>query len=113
MLVASTFRESFMPSWFFITNYGAVLVLVATCPTVTAKEIASRLGITERTVLRIIGDLEAEGFLQRSLEGWVNHYQVNRDVPLRHPGMPDIVIRDLLNALTPQPGECKMSPQAE
>jgi hypothetical protein len=50
MLVASTFRESFMPSWFFITNYGAVLVLVATCPTVTAKEIVSRLGITERTV---------------------------------------------------------------
>ncbi len=102
-----------MPSWFFITNYGAVLALVAICPMITVKAIASRLGITERTVLRILGDLEAEGFLERSLEGRVTRYQVNRDVPLRRPGMPDIAIRDLLKVLTLPTVEYKMSPQAD
>jgi DeoR/GlpR family transcriptional regulator of sugar metabolism len=102
-----------MPSWFFITNYGAVLALVAVCPMITVKAIASRLGITERTVLRILGDLEAEGFLERSLEGRVTRYQVNQDVPLRRPGMPDIAIRDLLKVLTLPTVEHKMSPHAD
>ena len=100
-----------MSTWSFLTNYGAVLTLVATCPMITAKEIASRLGITERTVLRIIGDLEAEGFLRRTREGRVNHYQVNPDLPLRHPGIQDISVRDLLKAVTSQPVECEMSPE--
>jgi DNA-binding IclR family transcriptional regulator len=92
-------------SWSFLTNYGAVLALVATQPTITTKEIASRIGITERTVLRIIGDLEAEGFLNRSLEGRVNRYQVNPDATLRRPGMQDIAVKDLLRIMTLQPGE--------
>jgi hypothetical protein len=113
MLVLGEFRELMMPTWSFVTNYGAVLTLLARCPMVTAKEIASRIGITERTVLRIIGDLEAEGFVQRTREGRVNRYQVNPDVSLRRPGMPDIVARDLLQALMLRPGDCKMSPRAD
>jgi DeoR/GlpR family transcriptional regulator of sugar metabolism len=105
MLVAGAYRELPMPSWSFLTNYGAVLALVATYPTITTKEIASRIGITERTVLRIISDLEAEGFLSRSLEGRVNRYQVNPDTPLRRPGMQDIAVKELLRIMMLQSGE--------
>lgn len=55
-----------MPSWSFLSNHGAVLVLVATQPRITATEIGSQLGITERPVRRIISELEAAGYLGRS-----------------------------------------------
>ena len=58
-----------MPSWKFLSNHGAVLVLVATEPLISATEIGSRLGITERPVRRIISELEDEGYIYRTREG--------------------------------------------
>ena len=51
-----------MPSWTFITNHGAVLTLIAEREQVTARAIADNLNITERSVHRIITDLENEGY---------------------------------------------------
>jgi DNA-binding transcriptional ArsR family regulator len=110
MLGLGDLREATMPSWSFVTNYGAVLAVVAQSPMITAKEIASRIGVTERTVLRIIGDLEAEGFVQRTREGRVNRYQVNPDVSLRRPGMPNIAAGDLIRALMSPPGDGSRPP---
>ena len=48
-----------MPSWDFITNHGAVIILVSQQPKITGREISQKIGITERAVLRIVavGDL--------------------------------------------------------
>ena len=89
-----------MPAWTFITSHGAVLSLVASQPRITAREIAAELGITERSVLRIIGDLEGEGYLRRTREGRVNRYRVNYDLPLRRPGLQEIAVGELLKVLT-------------
>ena len=53
-----------MPSWSFLSNHGAVLILIASQPQITAVEIGSQLGITERPVRRIISELEAVGYLR-------------------------------------------------
>lgn len=88
-----------MPSWSFLSNHGAVLVLVASQPRITATEIGAQLGITERPVRRIISELEAAGYLRRSREGRVNCYQVNPSLPLPGPVFRDMAVGDLLAIL--------------
>ena len=86
-----------MADWTFITNHGAVLALVARHGQITAREIADRLSITERSVHRIIGDLESAGYLERNREGRVNWYRVRHDLPLRRDRIP---VGELLRVLT-------------
>ena len=94
-----------MATWSFVTNHGAVLSLVAKHPRITARDIAAQLGITERSVLRIISDLEAEGYLERTRDGRVNYYEVNHDLPLRRPELRDTVVGDLLILMASSTGD--------
>jgi DNA-binding MarR family transcriptional regulator len=71
--------------WTFLTNHAHVLFCVAADPEVRIRDVADRVGITERAVQRIIHDLEAEGYLTISKEGRRNRYEVRLDLPLRHP----------------------------
>ena len=50
-----------------------------------ANEIAVKTGITERAAQRIIGDLEAAGFLSHSRVGRRNHYEVDFQRKSAHP----------------------------
>jgi DNA-binding Lrp family transcriptional regulator len=90
-----------MSEWSFLTNHGAVLMLIAQHGQITAKEIADTLGITERPVRRIIAELEADGYLKKHRVGRVNWYHVQHDLPLRQPIVRDLAVRDLLQILTP------------
>ena len=90
-----------MSKWTFITNHGAVLLLTERHGQITTREIADELGITERSVLRIISELESDGYIQRSRDGRVNRYQVNHDLPLRRPETRDIMIGELLRLWNP------------
>ena len=71
-------------SWTFITNHGHVLLCLAHDPDLTVREVAQLVGITERAVIRIIGELEEGGVIERTREGRRNHYTINKDAPLRH-----------------------------
>ncbi len=71
--------------WTFLTNHAHVLFCIADDPEVRLRDVAARVGITERAVQRIVTDLEGEGYLTVSKEGRRNRYQVNYDLPLRHP----------------------------
>lgn len=88
-----------MPSWSFLSNHGAVLLLVATRPRITATEIGSQLGITERPVRRIISELEAAGYLRRRRDGRANRYEANPILPLPGPVIRDISVGDLIDVL--------------
>ena len=48
------------------------------------REIADRIGITERAVLSLVSDLEDEGLVRRYREGRRNAYELSLDHPLRH-----------------------------
>ena len=94
-----------MPTWTFITNHGAVLSVVASNPRMTAREIASQLGITEWSVFRIISDLEAGGYLTRYREGRTNFYEVDHNLPLRRPDVRDVAVGEMLKVLMDRDGE--------
>jgi len=70
--------------WTFITNHGHVILCLAQSPSMTMREIASQVGITERAVQRIIADLREDGCVVQQRQGRCNVYQINRDHPLRH-----------------------------
>jgi hypothetical protein len=71
--------------WTFLTNHAHVLFCIAQDPEVRLRDVAARVGITERAVQRIVTDLETGGYLVVSKEGRRNRYQVNFNRPLRHP----------------------------
>ncbi len=72
------------PGWTFFSNHSHVLFCLSADPTMLLKEVATRVGVTERAVLRIVAELEEAGVLQRQREGRRNRYVVIPDAPLRH-----------------------------
>jgi len=90
-----------MTKWTFITNHGSVLALMARASDITAREIASQLAITERSVHRIISDLESEGYVIKERAGRGNRYTVKHHLPLRRSNQRDIAVGELLKVLAP------------
>ena len=88
------------PRWTFITNHGLVLSYISHNPKSTAREIANYIGVTERTTHKIISDLEAAGYIGRRKSGRRNVYDVDPELPLRHHTKQDILVSELLGALT-------------
>ncbi len=74
-----------MAAWTFLTNHGHVLLCVWENTEARVRDIAARVGITERAVQRILQELEAEGYLGRERVGRRNRYRVRPGQPLRHP----------------------------
>ena len=70
--------------WTFLSNHAHVLICLALDPEIRMREVAERVGVTERAVQRIIADLEGEGYVARSRNGRRNVYTVDLDRPLRH-----------------------------
>ena len=91
-----------LQKWTFITNHGLVLSYIFHNPTSTAREIANYIGVTERTIHKIISDLEEEGYIQRRKIGRRNVYSVDPQLPLRHHTKTDIMVEDLLESLNSQ-----------
>lgn len=91
------------PRWKFITNHGLVLSYISHNPRSTAREIANEIGVTERTTHKIISDLEEAGYIERRKDGRRNRYRVNPDMPLRHHTKRDVIVKELLEALTDKP----------
>lgn len=72
-------------TWTFLTNHAHVLLCISTDHSMRLREVAERVGITERAAQRIIRDLCDAGYLTRTRVGRRNHYEVNAELPLRHP----------------------------
>lgn len=70
--------------WTFLSNHGHVLVCLALDPNARLRDVASQVGITERAVQKIVGDLEEAGVLVRQRSGRRNSYHLNGNAPLRH-----------------------------
>jgi DNA-binding MarR family transcriptional regulator len=72
------------PRWRFVTNHAHVLETVARDPTSRLRDIATIVGITERTAAQIVNDLVAAGYLTKIRDGRRNRYVVHEELPLRH-----------------------------
>ena len=90
--------------WTFFTNHAHVLVCLADDGEMRLRDVALRVGITERAVQRIVTELEEGGVMERERGGRRNHYTINPDTPLRHPIEAHRTVGDLLR-LVLSPGE--------
>lgn len=96
-------------NWTFLSNYAHVLVCLADNPDARLRDVADRVGITERTAFRLIGELEEAGILERAKEGRRNHYIINTEAHLRHAIEEQCTIGELLETVLRQqtPGKDK------
>lgn len=90
------------PGWTFLTNHARVLAAIAHDPGTRVRDIAARCLLTERSVQKIIVDLEEAGYLQHTRNGRSNHYTVKDKTPLRHPADRGPMVADLLAILAIQ-----------
>ena len=88
-----------MKKWSFLTNHGLVLLYISKNPECTTRQTASAINITERTVHRILLDLEAGGYVRRERKGRGNAYQINQELELRHELTKELQVGDLLQTL--------------
>jgi len=73
-----------MTEWSFLTNHARALVCIAHDPGVRLRDIAAKLGITERSAYAIITDLTAAGYVvkDKDTDGRRNRYQIQAHLPL-------------------------------
>jgi len=84
-------------AWTFLTNHARVLISIAEAPGIRLRDVADRIGITERAAQRIVAELETAGYLSHEKEGRRNRYHLRSDAYLRHPLEDDIEIGQLLD----------------
>ena len=82
--------------WTFLSNHAHVLVCLALDPDARLRDVAAEVGITERAVQGIVGDLERAAVIVRERQGRRNTYRLNLEAPLRHPLEAHRSIRSLL-----------------
>ena len=74
-----------MEKWTFLTNHAHVLLCLAQDPEIRLRDVAARVGITERAAQRIVADLQTEGYVTTERVGRRNRYALHPEIPLRHP----------------------------
>jgi predicted transcriptional regulator len=80
ILVTSNARKN----WTFFSNYAHVLICLTQSPQPTTREMALQVGITERSVQRILSELVGAGVISTSKNGRKNRYTIDVGKNLRH-----------------------------
>jgi DNA-binding MarR family transcriptional regulator len=96
-MYTETMSQRTPSGWTFLSNHGHALIQIARNPDLKVIELASLIGITERSTLSIISDLEEDGYISVERIGRRNRYKVNPKKKFRHPGEADHSIGELLN----------------
>jgi len=82
--------------WVLLTNHAHVLLCLADAPEARLREVAVRIGITERAVQRIVTELVQSGFITRTRTGRRNRYRIHREKELELPVGPKRSVGDLM-----------------
>jgi DNA-binding MarR family transcriptional regulator len=85
--------------WTFLTNHAQVLLCLAETPDIRLRDVAERVGITERATQRIVAELVEAGYVKAVRVGRRNRYTVEREHAMRHSAQMGYEIGALLEAL--------------
>jgi DNA-binding transcriptional ArsR family regulator len=85
--------------WSFLTNHARVLLCIADDPGVRLRDIAARVGITERSAYGIVTDLTDAGYVVKERDGRRNRYQIQEHLPLPETGSRERTIGEVLALL--------------
>jgi MarR family len=89
-------------SWGFLTTHARVLLCIAHDPGVRLRDIAARLGITERSAYGVVTDLAEAGYVVKQKDGRRNRYQVQAHLPLPDPTGRERTVGEVLALLAGQ-----------
>jgi len=92
--------DSEAKTWTFLTNHAQVLLCLAETPDIRLRDVAERVGITERATQRILAELVEAGYVKRERVGRRNRYTVDRQHAMRHSAQFGYEIGALLEALS-------------
>ncbi len=73
------------PDWTLFSHHAHVLICLAENPRSRLREVAERVGVTERTAMRLIDRLDRAGVIKRVRQGRRNYYEIDASGPLPHP----------------------------
>jgi predicted transcriptional regulator len=87
-------------SWTFLTNHAHVLLSLAIDPDMRLRDIATRVGITERATQIIVADLERSGYVIKERMGRRNRYTLVSGRHFRHPAEAGRSVDELVQIFT-------------
>lgn len=85
--------------WTFLSNHGHILIALSQDPEIKIRDLAAKVGITERAVMNILRDLQKTGFIQVAKVGRRNRYYLQAHLPLRHPLESHRIVGDLIHMI--------------
>jgi DNA-binding IclR family transcriptional regulator len=88
-----------MSEWSFLTNHARVLMCIAHDPGVRLRDIATTLGITERSAYGIVTNLADDGYVVKEKDGRRNRYHIQPHLPLREAISRERTIGEVLDVL--------------
>lgn len=88
--------------WTLLSNHGIALVCVARNPSMRLRDLADLMEVSDRTAFGVVNDLIEAGYLRREKQGNRNCYEINPEMPMRHPTMQDHWVGELLAVLVPE-----------
>jgi DNA-binding MarR family transcriptional regulator len=88
--------------WTFLTNHAHVLLCIARDPEIRLRDIAVRVGITERAAQKIVHDLADDSYVEVARVGRRNHYRLLPGGRFRHPLEAQHEVADLLALFVPE-----------
>ena len=86
-------------SWTLLSHHAHLLLALDRDPDYTIDQMAQILGITSRSVVNLINDLVDDGYLSKTKDGRNNHYEINKEAPLRHSTSQGKTVGQLIAAL--------------
>ena len=86
------------PRWTFVTAHASTLMHIAHDPCNTIRVLAQRIHLTERSIHRIIRDLERDGYIRKTKLGRRNCYEVVAQHQV-HGNAPAATVGDLVQLL--------------
>ena len=86
-------------TWTFLTNHARALLCIARDPGIRLRDIAARLGITERSAYGIVIDLAEAGYIVKHKDGRRNRYQIQAHLPLPEPSSRERTVGEVLALL--------------
>ena len=91
--------SSLATTWTFLTNHARALLCIARDPGIRLRDIAARLGITERSAYGIVIDLAEAGYIVKHKDGRRNRYQIQAHLPLPEPSSQERTVGEVLALL--------------
>ena len=85
--------------WSFLTNHGRVMLVIAHDPGVRLRDIATTIGITERSAYGIVNDLTEAGYVVKERDGRRNRYIVQQHLPLPETTIRERTVGEVLDLL--------------